>query len=803
MAYPLRHLLKNKSYVIINLFGLTLGISVSIFILLYVLDELSYDRYLPGYDRVVRLQPSVSDLDGEQQWATSEGFLIPSISAMYPEIEAATRILRDDNEIIFKIDSIQISQDGVIAADSTFFNVFPFQFIYGDRYTALLKPDAVVITQQIARKFFGNIDPVGKFLSTDFATFMVTAVVKDVPHNSHFHFNVIFPLKSWWPDADQSRNMYAFYSYVRFKSPDQVETFRQKVLKDWYRIYGFAKEKDVPTQDASRVTLGAMRLSDIHLRSRAEKEFEANGQLQVIYIFIAVAFLIMVIATINYINLSNAIAIRRAKEVAIRKTIGASRMKLFLNFMLESYAFSLLAFVMSLIAVVLLIPSFNTFTGKTFDITVLFSIRTVATILAAWVLLGFLSGLYPATVLASFNPVQALKSGASSGKANKVTRYWRRGLIVSQFTISALLIVSSITIRRQLDFIESRNIGFNKNNVIVLPLTGEAREKSETVKNEISKLPGVESCAATSVVPGKRIFILNVRIPELAGLKATAKGTDDGTREMRVMGVDHDFVRTLGLKIVEGRDFSPQNSADAQGAFLLNEAAVKEFNLKDPVGKPFEYVFGDTKRGNVIGVVKDFNFASVHTPVEPLMLHIYPRFYSTLCVRLKPQHLPAAIEEIETAWKSVSAAPFSYQFLDTTYDALYKVERTSSQVITCFTLLSLVIASCGLFGIVSFFTLQRTKEVGIRKIFGASHASLLNVLSHEYVIMVIVGNVIALYPAWLLINQWLQQFAYHIHVSLSTFAVAFLVSELLAFVSIIYVILKTAKTNPAIILRHE
>lgn len=799
-----RHLLKTRSYAIINLVGLTLGLSASIFIFLYVRDELKYDQYLPGYEKVIRIQPAVSTSDGEQQWATSEGFLAPSISSMYPEIEAFTRILRNDNEIIFKIDSTQFSQDGVVAADSTFFRVFPFKFIHGDRNTALDKPDGIVITERISKKFFGNVDPVGKFLSTDFATFIVTGVVEDVPRNSHFHFSVVFPMRAWWPGADQSRIMYAFYSYLRLKSADQLGHFSQAILKDWYGIHGYSTgEKEAAGQGGSRVTLTAMKLSDIHLQSRAEKEFEANGQLRMVYIFTAVAILIMVIATINYINLSNAMAIKRAKEVAIRKTIGASNRNLFLNFLVESYSFSLVAFVMSLFIVALLIPQFNMVTDKDFDIRVFFNADFAGMMLMAWIILGFLSGFYPATILSSFNPLKALKAGANSEKTSKVSLYLRRGLTISQFTISTLMIVSAITIRSQLEFIESRNTGFNKNNVVVVPLVSDARQKVDVLKNEISKLQIVESCAATSVVPGKRIFILVVRIPDLAGLDVTARGTDDGTREMRVMGVDHDFVRTLGLQIIDGRNFSPDNAADAEGAFLLNEAAVKEFNLKDPVGKPFEYVFRETKKGKVIGVVKDFNFASVHDPVEPLMLHIYPQFYSTLCVRLNTQNVQAGIGEIESAWKKVSSVPFSYQFLDATYDAMYKADRTTSQTIMYFTALSIIIAGLGLFGIVSFFAAQRAKEVGIRKIFGASKGALLNILSHEYVIMVVVGNVIAIYPTWILVNQWLDQFAYRIELSPLIFLAAFASSALAASCSIIYTLHRIAKTDPITILKNE
>jgi putative ABC transport system permease protein len=805
MGSAFRYLLKNKSYAFINLFGLTLGLTISIFIFLYVQDELSYDKYLPGYDEVVRIQPKATLGGVVQEWATSEGFLNPTLTSMYPEIESTTRILRNDNEIVFKTDGEQFSENGVVAVDSTFFKVFPFQFIYGDRNTALDKPGGIVLSKQTATKFFGNINPVGKFLTTDFATSEVTGVIEDVPHTSHFNFKVLFPLKGWWRDVDQSRNMYAFYSYARLSAADQREPLAQKLVDDWLRIFGYMNADGTanPPKDF-KIELRLMPLADIHLSSHAEKEYGVNGQLQVVYIFIVVAILIVVIAAINYINLSNAMAIKRAKEVAVRKTIGATSRKLFLNFILESCAFSFVAFVLSLVAVVTFLPSFNDFTGKQINFAFLADVRFSSAVIIAWILLGVLSGSYPAMVLSSFNPIQALKSGAAGGKTGNTSLYLRRGLIVSQFTISALLIVSTFTIQKQLHFIENKNIGFNKNNVIVVPLVRDVREKFETLKNELSKLETVESVAATSAFPGKRVVILTVRVPDLAGQRAISGSTDDGSREMRVLSADHDYVKTLGLQLKDGRDFTIENAADITSAFLLNEAAVKEFDLKDPVGRPFEYTFGGPpKKGQIIGVVKDFNFASVHSKVDPLMIHIQPSFYSTLCIRLKPGEIGQSINEVEGVWKSITAVPFSFSFLDTGYDAMYKAEQTTGKVITYFTVIALIIAGLGLFGIVSFFVAQRTREVGIRKVFGASRVSLLKVLSREYIIMVIVGNLIAFYPAYALVSAWLQQFAYRVDFSFSTFVIAFVMCELLAFVSIIYVIFKTAQTNPAVILRHE
>jgi putative ABC transport system permease protein len=402
-------------------------------------------------------------------------------------------------------------------------------------------------------------------------------------------------------------------------------------------------------------------------------------------------------------------------------------------------------------------------------------------------------------ILSSFNPIQTLKSGMSTGKSGSLAVYLRRGLLVSQFAIATLMIVSAFTIRGQLDFIEHMNIGFNKSNVVVVPVKDDLYEKREVFKTEVNRLQGVESSCFSSVVPGKRVVFLTVRIPDLAGSRS---GDDDGTRDMRVMAVDHDFINTLGLELKEGRNFSADNPSDAGSAFILNEAAVKEFNLKDPIGRPFEYRFGTNKTGQVIGVVKDFNFASVHSPVEPLMLHILP-WHSAMSIRLKPGNVSEPLRDIEAAWKKISSLSFDYYFLDASYDAQYQAEKTTGRLITWFTVLSLIIACLGLFGVVSFFIEQRTREVGIRKALGASHLSLMKELSKEYVVIVIAGNIIALYPAWVLINQWLQKFQYRVDPSFFPFLFAFAGSGILAYCSIIYVVLRTARTNPAIVLRNE
>jgi putative ABC transport system permease protein len=776
-------------------------LTVALFIYLYVSDELSYDKWVPGYQQVVRLQPVVRNKEGEKHWATSEGFIVPAMATKYPEIEAGARIIRHENEMIVKVGIEEHLQGGVITADSSFFDVFPMTYVYGNK-TAASSNTGVVITREVAMKFFGDIDPTGKSLTTGDGERTVAAVVEDMPVTSHLRFKVLVPMKLDWPDSDQSRNMYAFYSYLRLKEGVDPKAFEDKVIEDWYAKFGYADSQPESEQRISIVLL-AMPLTNIHLQSHSEKEFEANGNAQVIYVFIGAGILLLVIAVINYINLSNAIAIRRSKEVAIRKTIGASKQRLFFRFMAESFMYTGIAMMASLVIVIILLPEFNTFIGKTLGPQIFLQPSFIIIIVCAWALIALISGTYPAGILSSYDPVTALKSGSGGVYTGRFSGYLRSGLIVTQFTISALMIVVSSVIGKQVYFIESKDVGFDKDNIIVLQLTGEAKSRVSTIKTELERVNGVSSVSASSVIPGKRVYILMVRVPDVAGTRDLPNRPDDGSREMRVIGVDHDFVKTMQLQMADGRDFSIQQSSDSAEAFILNEAAVKELNLTDPVGRPFEYTFYAAKKGKVVGVVKDFNFASVHSKVEPVVLHIFPPMYNYLCVRTDGQDQEGSLRAIESSWKNVTTAPFQWQFLDTTYDSLYRTEQTTQKVVSWFMTISMIIAGLGLFGIVTMFAQQRMREVGIRKVMGATQLSLMNSLSREYLVLVVIGNLLAAYPAFLIVDSWLQQFAFRIDLPVSTFVVSFLLSELLAVLSIAWIVFKTARMNPVSILRHE
>lgn len=789
---------KNLIYGIINLLGLTLGLAVAVLIFFFVQDEISYDKFFPGYDRVARIQPTVTKGAAQQTWATSEGFIATAIQNTYPEVETFTKVLRMDEPLIIKTGAHEFLEGYAIAADSAFFSVFSIPFIHGDPATSLQKPDGIVISKAVAGRWFGEQEPAGQTVLIDGSAVVVTGVFDDLPPTSHLQFTIVLPLRAIWPDADQSRNMYAFYSYLKLRSPNDIETLSAKLLSDWQKLYGYNMAGQ-PAPPGFSTRLNLMPVSSIHLESKAEKEFGVNGSIQMVYLFAAVACLILVIVVINYINLSNAVALKRVREIAVRKMMGASRGKIFYSFVSETHLLTLLAIGSSMAVVAVLMPRFNMLTGKHFEWPMLFNVPLLTFLSALWLLLSALSGIYPATMLSSFKPVEVMKSGISIAKGGQGMLFFRRGLLVFQFAISALLMVMALTVWKQMNLINTTNTGFNKENVLVVATKGQPGDKIQAFKEEVTRLGNVESASFTSAVPGKRIVFLTVRIPELEGSNGDQ---DKGIRNMRVLAVDEDFVQTMRLEIKEGRDFSRVNSADVTSAFLLNEAAVKEFNLDNPVGRPFEYVFGETKKGQIVGIVKDFSYASVHSKVEPLMIHLLP-WYSFLCIRLHPGHTVESVKAIDLIWKQTSSSPFTYSFLDQTYDSQYKSEQITAELMTYFTVLALLFATLGLFGIVTFFVTQRTKEVCIRKVFGATRLSLLKELSREYLVIVCAGNLIAFYPAWWLARQWLEKFVVRTELSPKLFVFTLLISLTLAVAVILNTLIKTASTNAAVVLRNE
>ncbi len=505
-------------------------------------------------------------------------------------------------------------------------------------------------------------------------------------------------------------------------------------------------------------------------------------------------------------NLATARSARRGREVGVRKVLGANKTTIFKQFMGESYVMSLLVLLFSLLFVELILPGFNTFTSKTLILSPFSNMPLLQLLIIVFFVVGFLSGSYPAVFLSKFNPLKVLKSNTISGNSNKSTLYLRRGLVVFQFSISVLLIIGAITVYTQLRYIQTKDLGFNKEQVVVLNLTNTIRpEQIKSLKNEFRKEPSIVSATSSSVIPGERVHMLSVRFPDLREQNIEGNEEED-IIGMRVINADVDVVETFGLEIVEGRNFSEKYGTDEQSAFLINEAGVKAFQLENPVGTRFEYLYGlrVPKSGNIVGVLKDFHYTSLHNEIEPVIVQIMPQFNRYMSVRINSGNIKQTLAKIENSWKTVFPnVPIDFFFLDTSYDNMYKTEMSMGTIITYFTILAIIIACLGLFGLASYITEQRTKEVGVRKVLGASIISIINSISKEFLLLIVIANLIAYIPAYYFLDNWLSDFAYRVDINFGIFLITSVLSILIAVLTVSSQAMKTARMNPVDTLKYE
>lgn len=809
-----RNLLKYKGYSFINIFGLMLGLVTSMLIFLYVQDELSYDRMHEDSDRIFRVENWSLYNGTESHWAATQGFLIPDMVQRYAEVASATRLMVTGAPVTFSTENNFYNEEGLLFVDSTFFDVFSFELLHGDKETALDAPDKIVLTASSAIKYFGETDVVGDLIKRENTPFRVSAVLKDVPHNSHFSFDMLIPLSEMHrqnPNLVNGRGPAVFYSYVKLLPTADPAGVQAKMDEDIYEIRNIRNSSgEVGPVEGLSIRQLMTPLTDIHLYSHAEKELASNGDAQYVYIFSTVALFILIIACFNYMNLATARSTKRAREVGMRKVLGAEKRHVFLQFIGESFFFTSIAMILALFIVYLLMPSFNDFTGKLISRNLFENSSLLLMVLLVYILVGLLSGIYPSLFLAGFKPLKALKSNVLAGKGNKGTLYLRRGLVILQFGISIFLIVGAATVYRQLEYIQGKDLGFSKEQVVVIKLPGRGRiQNLETIKREFLNEPAVLAAASSSAIPGERVHIMTVRVPDLVTTDAgnDNQQQDNGVRGMRIMSGDEDLAETFDLEIVDGRDLSTEIISDASEGFLLNEAAIREFGFEeDPVGRRFEYIHGlpQPKAGRIVGVIKDFHYASLHTEVEPLMIHVYPQYSAFLNVRITTENVSETLDRLEEKWKILQPSrAFDFFFLDSHYDNLYRSEMGLGKVIAFFTVLAIVIACMGLFGLASFITEQRTKEIGVRKVLGASIKSIMASLSKEFVLLILLANLLAWYPAFYFLNEWLAGFAFRVNLSVMTFFIAAVGALLIALSTISFKTYVAARRNPVKSLRYE
>ncbi|MEP6950767.1 MAG: ABC transporter permease [Ginsengibacter sp.] len=797
-----RNLVKNKFYTFINITGLAVGIATCLLILLYVLDELSYDRYNVNAGRIYRVNNEVRFGYNHFDLAIAPAMMGPTMVKEFPQVEQYTRIQWYGSFMVRKGNEI-LREDRVAYGDSTLFDVFSLHMIAGDPKTALKEPHSLVLNESMAKKYFNSTDVVGKnMLINDTGNYKITAVIKDIPEQSHFNFH-FFVATSEKPDSRNDNWLSENWStYILLKKNADVKKLEPELNKMMDRYVG-PELKGVTnlTLDEFHKSGGYVRasltpLTDIHLHSNKTGELEGNGNVQFVYIFSAIAMFILLIACVNFMNLSTARSSNRAKEVGVRKVLGSLRKNLVQQFLTESVLISFVSMIFAVLIAWMLLPYFNQLTGKSILATKLFQPKMLLSLLMLMLAVGLLAGSYPAFFLSAFQPIDVLKGKLAAG----FKRSWlRNGLVIFQFFISIILIIGTVVIYNQLNYIRAKDIGFNRNQVLVINNTDALGDQAKTFRNELLQISGVQKATMTGYLPtdydrSNDAFFTS---PALDPKSAIA---------MQVWEVDENYIPTLDMKLLEGRNFSLQFLTDSTG-IIINEAAAKFLATKDLLNKKI-YRIADLKTKkldeyHIIGVIKNFNFSSLRDVVTPLVLR-FGKDNINISVRINASDIPAVIALIKNKWQTMAPEqPIDYSFMDEQFNKLYTTEQKTGQIIITFALLAIIIACLGLFGLVTYAAEQRTKEIGIRKVLGANVRNIVTMIARDFLTLVIIASVIAFPVAWWAMNKWLQDFAYRINISWWIFVVAGLLAVIIALATIIFQAIKAAIANPVKSLRTE
>lgn len=794
MTTTWRTISRHKAHSFINAFGLAIGLTCCILILLFVQDELSFDGIHHKADRLYRLNKIVTRPGSATELhSITSGQMGPALVRDFPEVEQSTRILPWFDDVLMTRGETTLKIPDVVFADSSFFSTFDFKLLHGDARTALAMPLSIVLSEQTARRFFGDHVPLGETISgfRD-ELYTITGIVADAPANSHLTYNALIswsstvegvgPLEMPWLNNWLTQ---VAYSYVLLR-PDVDAAVLQKKFPEFMKRHFEAK--------ADQYELYLQPFKEIYLKS-GDILFTRGlrlGNDDYVYGFSVIALLILLIASINFMNLATARASRRAKEVGVRKVLGADRRRLAYQFLGESTIFSVLAMMIALLSVEIMLPAFNGFAGK----NLLFDLWDNLTLLAGLLLLtltvGFVSGSYPALVLSNFQPARVLK-GVWTGAPQAVLP--RKILVTAQFVIAIALFTGTLVIYRQMAFTSEKNLGFEKEHIVILPI-GDTNiaGKFEAFKNELLQHPRVLAATGSNSVPGESMMSFGV-LPE--GKPETEDWTVSSIRID-----DFDLLETYGMEVADGRYFSPEFSTDASSGVVINESLARSLGWDDPVGKKFN-VPGEVNPGHVIGVIRDFHMKSFHFPIEPLFLYFAPR-HGNLSLRIAAQDIPGTIEFIRTIWSRFdSRYPFEYYFLDERFDQLYASEQRLMQTFTLFSILAIVVSGLGLLGLSSYEAEQRTKEIGIRKVLGATVPGVVMLLSRELLKLVVIASVIAGPLAWIAMNRWLQDFAFRTEISLGVFLLAGSLAFVIALLTVSTQAIKAARANPVRALKYE
>jgi putative ABC transport system permease protein len=798
----LRNLWKNKGFSAINIFGLAIGIGTCLLITLYVLDELSFDRFNKNSDRIYRVNVDIKFGGADQKFAVACAPLAFSMVRDYPQVENAVRF-RNYGGSAVKKGNQNIQERNIISADSTLFDVFTLPMFRGNPKTALTQPNSVVITESIANKYFGKTDVLGKQLLFDNRNlYAITGVIKDMPENAHFHYDFFVSLSSSPESREDNWLSFNLNTYLLLKpgtDPKIIEAKFTEVMKKY--MWPQAESVMHVTADEFRksgnyLNLSLMPLTDIHLKSDRIAELAANSSIQTVYIFSAIAIFILLIACVNFMNLSTARSSNRAKEVGVRKVLGTLRSNLINQFLTESVMMSLIAFIIAMVVSLLLLPLFNQLASKQFTLSPFAHPLLVPLLFLFAIAVGLIAGSYPAFYLSAFKPIEVLKGKIGAGFKSS---YFRSILVVFQFFISIFLIIGTIVIYRQLHYIQNKKLGFNKEQVLTIKGTYVLDKQVEAFRDEVLKQSGITSATISGFLPVPSSRTDNPFFPE---------GEIDNKKavSMQNWSVDYDYIKTLGMEISKGRNFSKDFGTDSS-AVILNETAARLFGYQDPIGKKISKLLDvkstATQNYTVIGVVKNFHFSSLRENIGALCLTL-GRSTENVSFRLSTNNLAATVKNIESIWKKMAPQePFNYSFLNEDFNAMYASEQRVGKIFIVFAILAIFIACLGLLGLATYAAEQRTKEIGIRKVLGASISNIAAMLSKDFLKLVVIAAVITFPVAGWAMNKWLQDFAYRIAISWWIFMIAGLLAVVIALITISFQAIKAAVSNPVKSLRTE
>ncbi len=777
----LRNIRKHKVYSFINIAGLAIGVAACLLLILWVQDELSYDRHHQNTGLIYRV---VSQYEAEgrvNRFAYTPAPLGPALVNEFPEIEKAVRFGR--NGFVVSYRNMRFVER-VYFSDPEIFDIFTLPLIKGHSQTALKEPYSILISEEMSRKYFGEDDPLGKILSLgEWHDFKINGVFKNIPQNSHFRFHFLGLFSDYASRHFDQWGISNYWTYIRVSENFSPDEFKEK-LPQFVKKY-----RGEESWSVYRTTYPLQALTRIHLHSSLRGELEPNRSMGTVYIFSAIAAFILLIACLNYINLSTARYANRVKEVGLRKVVGATRLQLIKQFLGETFLLSFISLPVSVMLAELLLPLFNSLSGKKLVFHYFDNIFLLPGLAFLILSVGFASGIFPAFITSALQPVKALKGTLKTSSKGSVLR---KSLIVSQFSISLIFIISTFLVFAQLNYMKNENLGLEKEQVVTIPIYDrDVMVSLETIKNEFLQNSSVLSVATSDFFPGKGTNYQNYWY----------EGMSDSENPMiRWIAVDHEFLETFGIQLVDGRNFSRYFPSDVEHAYILNESAVKEIGWDSPVGKGFKLVY----KGSVVGVVKDFHFRPLRQKIEPVALYIYPRLFQYISVRINAYDVSSTLDFLKEKWqKIIPAQTFQFSFLDEDFDNLYKAEMRLGQIFTVVTVLAIFIACLGLFGLAAFEAVQRTKEIGIRKVLGASVSGIVLLLSKEFTKWILLANLIAWPVAYFAMNRWLQSFAYRIYIGPLVFIQSAVLALVIALLTVGYQAIKAAVTSPVETLRYE